>query len=102
MPTILELEKGLSLGEREVLPKKGVLRRGDEEVRPEPKVLLVLLVLAKRDGDLVTKNELIEEAWDGRAFGDEPIQCHGWVGRGDRRSWTGFRLAGTNGPGRAQ
>jgi len=74
MPTIEELEKGFSLGEWEVLPKKGVLRRGDEEVRPEPKVLLVLLVLAKRDGDLVTKDELIEEAWDGRAFGDEPIQ----------------------------
>ncbi len=74
MPTIEELEKGFSLGEWEVLPKKGVLRRGNDEVRPEPKVLLVLLVLAKRDGDLVTKDELIEEAWDGRAFGDEPIQ----------------------------
>lgn len=74
MPTIEELEKGFSLGEWEVLPKKGVLRRGDEEVRPEPKVLAVLLVLAKRDGDLVTQDLLIDEAWDGRAYSNEPIQ----------------------------
>lgn len=74
MPTTDQLEKGFTLGEWEVLPQKGVLRRGDEEVRPEPKVFDVLLALARRDRDLVTKDELIAEVWDGRAFGDEPIQ----------------------------
>jgi len=74
MPTMEQLEKGFTLGEWEVLPQKGVFRRGDDEVRPEPKVLAVLLSLAQRDGDLVTKDELIDEVWDGRAFGDEPIQ----------------------------
>jgi len=74
MLTKEQLEKGFALGEWEVLPQKGVLRRGDEEDHPEPKVLAVLLALAQRDGDLVTKDELIDEVWEGRAFGDEPIQ----------------------------
>jgi DNA-binding winged helix-turn-helix (wHTH) protein/TolB-like protein len=73
MPTTEELNGGFNLGEWEVLPAKGVLRRGDEEVRPEPKVFAVLLALATRDGDLVTKDELIEEVWEGKAFSDEPI-----------------------------
>lgn len=74
MLTMDQLEKGFNLGEWEVLPQKGVLRRGDEEAHPEPKVLAVLMTLAQRDGDLVTKDELINEVWEGRAFGDEPIQ----------------------------
>ena len=74
MATIEELNGGFNLGEWEVLPLKGVLRRGDEEVRPMPKVFAVLLALAKRDGNLITKDELIDEVWDGRAFNDEPIQ----------------------------
>jgi tetratricopeptide (TPR) repeat protein len=42
-------------------------------VHPEPLILKVLLALAKRDGDVVTKDEFNEEVWDGRAFGDEPL-----------------------------
>lgn len=73
MPTTQELNGGFTLGDWEVLPAKGVLRCGDEEIHPEPKVLEVLLALARRGGDLVTKDELIEEVWDGKAFSDEPI-----------------------------
>lgn len=73
MPTTQELNGGFNLGDWEVLPAKGILRRGGEEVHPEPKVLEVLLALARRDGDLVTKDELIAEVWDGKAFSDEPI-----------------------------
>jgi DNA-binding winged helix-turn-helix (wHTH) protein/tetratricopeptide (TPR) repeat protein len=74
MLTIEQLQGGFTLGAWEVLPQRGVLRRGEEEVHPEPKVLAVLLALARRDGDLVTQDELIEEVWEGRAFGNEPIQ----------------------------
>ena len=73
MRTREELDGGFSLGDWEVLPAQGKLSRGDEEVHPEPKVLAVLLALAKRDGNLVTKDELIAEVWDGKAFSDEPI-----------------------------
>lgn len=73
MPTTEELNRGFTLGDWEVLPAKGVLRRGNEEVHPEPKVLEVLLALARRNGNLVTKDELIEDVWEGKAFSDEPI-----------------------------
>ena len=68
-----ELDKGFTIGEWEVLPARGELRCGDTIIQPEPKVLGVLLSLAARDGDVVTKDELVEEVWDGRATADDPI-----------------------------
>jgi len=68
-----ELNRGFKIGEWEVLPARGELRRGDTVIQPEPKVLGVLLSLAARDGDVVTKDELVDEVWDGRATADDPI-----------------------------
>lgn len=73
MPTTEELQKGFELGDWEVLPGQGILRCGDQEEKPEPKVFEVLLALARRDGDLLTRDDLIDEVWDGRPIGDEPI-----------------------------
>ena len=73
MPTEQELQEGFELGQWEILPAKGVFRRDGEEVRPEPLLLRVLFSLARRDGDLVTRDELIEDAWDGRPTADDPI-----------------------------
>ncbi len=73
MPTKEDLFEGFTLGEWDVLPGHGVLRRGDEEERPEPKVFAVLLALASRDGNLVTRDDLVNEVWDGRPTSDEPI-----------------------------
>ena len=66
MPTKEELDKGFKLGDWEVLPSRGVLRSGDKEERPEPLVFGLLLELARRDGDLVSKEDLIEALWGGR------------------------------------
>ena len=73
MPTKEDLFEGFTVGEWEVLPGHGVLRRGDQEERPEPKVFAVLLSLASRDGNLVTRDDLVNEVWDGRPTSDEPI-----------------------------
>lgn len=73
MPTEDELRQGFRLGEWEVLPLRGVLRRDGREEKPEPRVFGVLIALAKRDGDLVTRDELVDELWDGRPTSDEPI-----------------------------
>jgi len=73
MPTAEELNKGFEIGDWEILPARGVFRRKDQEENPEPLVFGVLLALAKRDGDLVTRDELIDELWGGRATSDEPI-----------------------------
>jgi len=73
MLTQEQLNGGFNLGDWEVLPAKGLLRKEGKDVHPEPRVMAVLLALAKRDGNLVTKDELIEEAWGGNAFSDEPV-----------------------------
>ena len=73
MPTEEELQRGFTLGDWDVLPARGEIRRKDHVVRPEPKPFLVLMALARRDGDVVTKDELIDEVWDGRPTADDPI-----------------------------
>ena len=73
MPTSNELNNGFKIGDWEILPARGVFRFGEREERPSPIVLKVLLALARRDGDLATKDELIEEAWNGIIVGDDSI-----------------------------
>lgn len=73
MPTKEELRDGFNLGDWEVLPNEGVIRRGAEEIRPEPQTWRVLNALAMRDGKLVTRDDLVQEVWDGRAVADDPI-----------------------------
>jgi len=89
MPTPEELRRGFTIGDWEVLPGQGVLRCGDQEERPEPMVFEVLMVLAARDGELVTRDELIDRIWGGRATTDEPInrclsQLRGHLGDRER------------------
>ncbi len=57
MPTKEELNHGFEIGEWEVLPARGELRCGDRIERPEPKVFDLLLALAIRDGEVVTRDE---------------------------------------------
>jgi DNA-binding winged helix-turn-helix (wHTH) protein/tetratricopeptide (TPR) repeat protein len=73
MPTEEELQGGFNLGDWEILPDQGVIRRDGTEVRPEPQTWRVLMLLAKYDGKLVTKDILVEVVWDGRAVADDPI-----------------------------
>ncbi len=73
MPTKEELNNGFEIGEWEVLPARGEMRCGDRIERPEPKVFGVLLALAERNGDVVTRDELVAEVWGGRAMPDGPI-----------------------------
>lgn len=73
MYTNEQLHDGFTLGDWTVLPARGQLVRGEETIQPEPRVFDVLMALARRDGDLIAQNELIEECWDGKAFSDEPI-----------------------------
>jgi TolB-like protein len=50
------------------------VRNPEGEERVEPRVMAVLLALAKRDGDVVSQDQLIEEVWEGRIFDNQPIQ----------------------------
>ena len=73
MPSREDLFKGFTIGDWEVLPARGMLRQADVEIHPEPKVFEVLMTLAQRDGDLVTRDELVDDVWAGRPTSDEPV-----------------------------
>lgn len=56
-----------------VEPLRNVMARGDEEVRLEPRVMDVLVQLASRAGQVVTKEELVAAVWQGRWVTDEVL-----------------------------
>lgn len=55
---------------------RGTLRDGIRDLRLRPKSFAVLKVLVENHGCLVSKNDLIEEAWSGSAVSDDSLtQC---------------------------
>ena len=49
------------------------MRQGEVEEHLEPMVMDVLVVLASHQGDVVTRDQLVDAVWDGRATTDEVI-----------------------------
>ena len=72
-PTFTDLQRGFELGPWTVIPERGLLRQGEVEEHLEPMVMDVLVVLASRQGNVVTKDQLVAAVWDGRATSDEAI-----------------------------
>lgn len=68
-----DLRKGFRLGDWEVFPDLGMLRRGDTEEHVEPMVMDVLVVLADGAGDVVTTDRIVDVVWKGRATAPEAI-----------------------------
>jgi len=67
---------GFLLEEWEVRPRHGTLRRrgaGGEPTQLEPRVMAVLVCLARHAGDVVSREEFIAEVWDGRVVSDEAL-----------------------------
>ena len=67
------LRRGFSLGPWQVLPDRGLLRRGDAEQHVEPLVMNVLVALAERGGEVATREWLLEAVWPHRVMTDEPL-----------------------------
>jgi DNA-binding winged helix-turn-helix (wHTH) protein/TolB-like protein len=77
MPQRFWTDSGFVLGEWEVHPRHGTLRRrNDANAAPipiEPRVMAVLACLARRAGEVVTRDEFAEEVWGGRIVSDEAL-----------------------------
>jgi TolB-like protein/DNA-binding winged helix-turn-helix (wHTH) protein len=73
MISYTDLMKGFELGDVTVLPERNLVRRGDQDESIELKVMNVLVVLASHQGDLVSKDQIVDAVWDGRATSDEVI-----------------------------
>ena len=73
LPAFTDLQEGFELGPWTVIPDRGLLRQGTVEVRLEPMVMDVLMVLAGHQGNVVTRDQLVDAVWDGRFVGDDVI-----------------------------
>ncbi|MGH9817772.1 MAG: winged helix-turn-helix domain-containing protein, partial [Candidatus Acidiferrales bacterium] len=60
-------------GEWRVEPSRNLLLRGAEQVRVEPRVMDVLVQLASRRGQVVSKEQLVAAVWDGRYVSDDVL-----------------------------
>src|SRR5438105_1385283 len=68
-----ELDKQFCVGPWLVTPALDELRRGEERVRLEPKAMEVLLFLAARRGEPVSREELLSGVWPNVLVGDDVL-----------------------------
>ena len=66
-------DRSFRLGPWTVRPLLGELSGPDGDLHLEPKVMGVLVCLAERAGDVVTRDEFVAAVWDGRIVSDEVL-----------------------------
>jgi DNA-binding winged helix-turn-helix (wHTH) protein len=66
-------EPPLKIGELQVDPPTRQVRNGAREETLEPRVMQVLIALARAKGRVVPRDELVELCWEGRAVGEDAI-----------------------------
>jgi DNA-binding winged helix-turn-helix (wHTH) protein/dienelactone hydrolase len=74
-PTSVDLaeEPDFTLGGLQVRPSLREVVDGDEREVLEPRVMQVLVALARRRGQVVSRDQLIEVCWAGRVVGEDAI-----------------------------
>lgn len=72
-PIDLAGEADFRLGDLEVRPSTRQVVSGGQRDAVEPRVMRVLVLLARRRGLVVSRDELISACWDGRIVGDDAI-----------------------------
>jgi TolB-like protein/class 3 adenylate cyclase len=92
-PILIDLahEAPFTLGAAKVLPSTREVVAGDRTDILEPRVMQVLVALARRRGFVVSRNDLIASCWDGRIVGEDAIN----------RAIAGVRRAGARSGGYA-
>lgn len=63
----------LRIGEWEVEPRRNLISRAGSSVRLEPKVVELLVALARRPGEVVGREELLQSVWPGVVVGDDTL-----------------------------
>tara|TARA_B100000446_G_scaffold106655_1_gene99688 strand:+ start:152 stop:2749 length:2598 start_codon:yes stop_codon:yes gene_type:complete len=69
----VNLNDGFVLGEWRVEPLSGVFIRGEHSVHVEPKVMEVLICLAQSAGQTVTRDQLLNDVWQGVVVSEEVL-----------------------------
>ncbi len=68
-----DLRSGFMLGHWAVRPDQNRIDQDSETVQLEPKVMEVLCLLARQQGEVVSRTSLIDEAWKGSYVTDEVL-----------------------------
>ena len=66
-------EAPFDLGPLDVRPASLEVAAGDRREALEPRIMQVLVALARRRGEVVSRDDLIEACWDGRIVGEDAI-----------------------------
>ena len=67
------LRSGFRIGDWEVCPQENSLRGTDRESVLEPKVMDVLVLLARSPGDVVSRKQILDAVWADVVVGDEVV-----------------------------
>ena len=68
-----QLRRGFDLGEWRVWPNAGQIEKDGVKIHIEPKLVEVLLLLAQNPGQVVTREELLDQAWQRQVVCDEAL-----------------------------
>lgn len=68
-----DIQIGFRLGDWRAYPLRNLLVGSAGEIHIEPKVMQVLEYLANNAGEVVEREQLLEDLWNGRAMSDEPL-----------------------------
>lgn len=71
--TAQELQTGFRIGEHRIEPRQNRIVRGDVEVRLEPRVMDVLVCLAERAGEVVSRDVLNRHVWGNVVVTDQAV-----------------------------
>ena len=66
-------KNGFRFGDWQAFPLRNLLVGPPGEIHIEPKVMQVLYQLASNPGQVLERDKLLNDIWDGRAFSDEPL-----------------------------
>lgn len=69
----MSVQKGFVIDGWMVSPSEGLLSRGDETVRLEPKTMEVLVYFASRPNEVITREELERDVWHGALVGYDAV-----------------------------
>jgi adenylate cyclase len=72
-PIDVSREPAFTLGQATVQPSVGEVRAGGRVIRLEPRVMQVFVALARAQGGVVSRDDLIASCWSGRIVGDDAI-----------------------------
>lgn len=70
---MVEIERGFRVGRWEVYPRRNAICRADNTLRLEAKAIQVLVTLARRPGEVVSRREILDEVWQERPVSDEVL-----------------------------